>query len=79
MGTGASRTRSGGIGFDVPEYEIDGGGSARTLGPSILTGDDPLRDAGCDVRDAVDRHFDETMQRSSEVHLHFVRDEIVLA
>ena len=79
MGTGASRTRSGGIGFDVPEYEIDGRCSARSLGSSILTGGGPLDDVRRDVRDAVDRHFDETMQRPSEVHLHFVRDEIVLA
>ena len=30
------------------------------------------------VRDAVDRHFDETMQRPSVIRPSFVRDEIVL-
>ena len=79
MGTGASRTRSSGIVFDVPEDEINEGCSARALGPFVLTGDDPYRGVRCGIRDAIDRHFDETMQRSSEVHLHFVRDEIVLA
>ena len=73
MGTGASRTRSSGIVFDAPEGEIDGGCSARSRS-SILTGGGPL-----DVRDAVDRHFDETMQRRSVIRLHFVRDEVALA
>jgi len=79
MGTWASRTRSSGIVFDVPEDEIDEGCSARALRPFVLTGDGPFQDVRCGIRDAIDRHFDETMQRSSEVHPHFVRDEIVLA
>lgn len=79
MGTGASRTRSSGIVFDVPEDEIDEGCSARALGPFVLTGDGPFRDVRCGIRDIIDRYFDEAMQRSNEVHLHFVRDETVLA
>ena len=79
MGTGASRARSSGIVFDVPEDEIDGECPARALGRFVLPGDGPLRDAGFDVRDTGDHHFDETMQRPRGTRLHFVRDEIVLA
>ena len=78
-GTGASRTRSGGIVAEITRDEVDGSGSARSLGPSILTGDGPHGDMHRNVRDAVNRHFDETMQRPSVICLHFVTDEIVLA
>ena len=79
MDTLASRTRSSGNVFEVTQDEIDGGGSVRSLGHPILTGGGPLDDMRRNVRDAVDHHFDETMQRPSVTRLHFVRDEVVLA
>ena len=79
MGTGASRTRLSGIVFETTRDEVDGGGSARSLGHSILTGGGTLDDMRRNVRDAIDRYFDETIQRPSVTRLHVVRDEIVLA
>lgn len=46
---------------------------------STLTGGGPFDDMRGNARDASDCHFGETMQRSSVMHLHFVRDEIVSA
>ena len=54
-------------------------GAARRArsGHSIPTEGGPLDDMRCDVRDAIGRHFDESMQRPSVIRLHFVRDEIM--
>ena len=79
MGAWAVRARSGGIGFDMPEGEIDGYGSVRALGRFGVTGGGPLGDVGCDLRNTDNRHFEETMQRPSVTHLNFVRDESVSA
>ena len=79
MGTGASCTRLSGIVFEATQGEVDGGGSARVLGHSILTRDSLLGDVRRNVRDAIECRFDEAMQRSSVIRLHFARDEIVLA
>lgn len=79
MGPGTSRTRSSGTVFGITQGEVDGGGSARSLGHSIPTGGGPFDDVRRDVRDAGDHHhYDESMQRPNAIRLHFVRDEIVL-
>lgn len=77
MGPGASRTRWSGSVFEIIQDKVDGGGSTHSLGHSILTGGGPLDDMRRNVRDAIDCHLGETMQRSSVIRLHFVRDEIV--
>lgn len=63
--------------FEVTEDEVDGGYSASALGYSIHTQGDSVKDIRRNVREAVDCHFDETMERPSVIRLHFVRDEIM--
>ena len=65
--------------FEVTEDEVDGGYSASALGYGIHTQGDSVEDIRRNVREAVDCHFDETMERPSVIRLHFVRDEIMAA
>ena len=78
MGPEASRTRWNRSVFEATQDEVDRGGSARSLGHSILTGGGPLDDVRRNVPDAIDCHLGEIMQRPSVMRLHFVRDEFVL-
>ena len=63
--------------FEVTEDEVDGGYSASALGYGIHTQGDGVEEIRRNVREAVDCHFDETMERPSVIRLHFVRDEIM--
>ena len=65
--------------FEVTEDEADGGYSASALGYGIHTQGDCVEDIRRNVREAVECHFDETMERPSMIRLHFVRDEIMAA
>ena len=65
--------------FEVTEDEVDGGYSASALGYGIHTQGGSVEDIRRNVREAVDCHFDETMERPSVIRLHFVRDEIMAA
>lgn len=65
------------ITFEVSEDEIDGGYSASALEYGIHTQGDTLDELRCNIREAVDCYFDETMKRPDTVCLRFVRDEIL--
>ncbi len=65
--------------FEVTEDEIDGGYSASALGYGIHTQGYSLEELRCNVREAVDCYFDDTMPRPKLIRLHFVRDEILAA
>ena len=61
--------------FEVREEEIEGGFTASALGESIHTQGDSLPELRRNVREAVETHFDETMEMPRVIRLHFVRDE----
>jgi hypothetical protein len=63
--------------FEVREDEVDGGYNATALGYGIHTQGDTLEELRTMVKDAVDCHFDETMQAPKMIRLHFVRDEVL--
>ena len=65
--------------FEVTEDEMDGGYSATALGYGIHTQGDSVEEVRCNVREAVDCYFDESMERPGLIRLHFVRDEIIAA
>jgi len=65
--------------FEVTEDEIDGGYSASAAGYGIHTQGGSLEEIRRNVKEAVDCHFDDTMQRPKLIRLHFVRDEILAA
>ncbi len=63
--------------FEVTEDEVDGGYSASALGYGIHTQAETTEELRCNVREAVECYFDDTMQRPSLIRLHFVRDEVL--
>jgi predicted RNase H-like HicB family nuclease len=63
--------------FEVREDEADGGYVATALGHSIVTQGDTLDELRANVKEAVDCHFDQTMQAPKIIRLHFVRDEVL--
>ena len=63
--------------FEVREDEADGGYTATALGYGIHTQGDALEELRAMVKDAVDCHFDETMEAPKLIRLHFVRDEVL--
>lgn len=65
--------------FEVSEDEVDGGYAASALGCGIHTQGDSLEEIRRNVKEAVDCHFDETMQRPKSIRLRFVRDEVLAA
>lgn len=65
--------------FEVSEDEMDGGYAASALGCGIHTQGDSLEEIRRNVKEAVDCHFDETMQRPKSIRLRFVRDEVLAA
>ena len=65
--------------FEVSEDEVDGGYSAGALGYGIHTQGDTVEEIPCNVKEAVDCYFDDTMPRPKLIRLHFVRDEILVA
>ena len=65
--------------FEVLEDEIDGGFTASALGYGIHTQGDDLDELRANVKEAVECHFDETMDAPKMIRLHFVRDEVFAA
>ena len=63
--------------FEVSEDELEGGYTARALGHSIFTEADTIDELRENVREATDAFFDETMEASKVIRLHFVRDELL--
>ncbi len=63
--------------FEVREDEAEGGYIAQALGQGIHTQADTLDELREMVRDAVDCHFDESMDAPKIIRLHFVRDEVL--
>lgn len=56
----------------------EGGFTARSLGPSIVTQADTLDELRLNVREATECHFDDG-QGPKIIRLHFVREEIISA
>jgi hypothetical protein len=61
----------------VVEAFPNGGFIARALGQSIFTEANDLRNLHQQVHDAVRCHFDED-KAPFYIHLHFLRDEVIL-
>lgn len=54
----------------------EGGLTARAVGHSIFTEAETLEELRCNVREAVDCHFEQG-QRPRLIRLHIVRDEVL--
>lgn len=65
------------ITFLIEDAE-EGGYVARAVGASIFTDADDLAALYCNVREAVQCHFDEP-DRPAQIRLKFVREEIIAA
>ena len=63
--------------FEVHEKPMGQGFTASALGESINTEADTLEELRVNVREAVDCHFDESMEPPNIIRLHFVRDELL--
>ena len=63
--------------FEVHEESMGQGFTASALGESINTEADTLKELRVNVREVVDRHFDESMEPPNIIRLHFVRDELL--
>ena len=60
----------------VIEEAVEGGFTARALGPSIFTEAETLDTLRQQVRDAVHCHFDDG-KAPKVIRLHFVREEVL--
>ena len=58
------------------EEAVEGGFTARALGPSIFTEAETLDTLRQQVRDAVNCHFDEG-KAPKVIRLHFIREEVL--
>lgn len=65
--------------FEVTEDDTDGGYTASALGYGIHTQGDSLEDLRCNVKEAVECYFDDSMPRPRVIRLHIVRDELLVA
>jgi predicted RNase H-like HicB family nuclease len=63
--------------FEVREDESEGGYIASALGFGIHTQAESVEELRTRIREAVDCHFDETMEAPRIIRLHFVRDEVM--
>jgi predicted RNase H-like HicB family nuclease len=63
--------------FEVREDETEGGYIASALGFGIHTQAESVEELRARIREAVDCHFDETMEAPRIIRLHFVRDEVM--
>jgi hypothetical protein len=63
--------------FEVHEELMGQGFTASALGESIHTEAESLEELRSNVREAVDCHFDETMESPKIIRLHFVHDELL--
>jgi predicted RNase H-like HicB family nuclease len=68
--------------FVVTEDEVDGGFNARAHWPDgnrdIFTQGDTREELLRNIRDAIECAFDEAEAKPELIHLHFVRDEVVV-
>lgn len=65
--------------FEVRDDEFEGGYIATALGHSIVTQAETKEELREMVRDAVQCHFDESMEMPKVIRLHFVQDEVLAA
>ena len=63
--------------FEVVEQPMGQGFLATAIGVGIHTEADTLEELRTNVREAVDCHFDETMESPKIIRLHFVHDELL--
>jgi len=63
--------------FEVLEDEIEGGYTASALGIGIHTQGETRTELEMNIREAVECHFDETMEKPQVIRLHFVHDEVI--
>ena len=63
--------------FEVLEQPMGQGFLATAIGVGIHTEADTLEELRANVREAVDCHFDESMESPNIIRLHFVRDELL--
>ena len=63
--------------FEVLEQPMGQGFLATAIGVCIHTEADTLEELRANVREAVDCHFDESMEPPNIIRLHFVRDELL--
>ena len=63
------------LSFEITEDEVDGGFSASASDYGIHTQGDSLEEIRCNIKEAFDCYFDETMERPNKIRLHFVSDE----
>ena len=63
--------------FEVIEQPMGQGFLATAIGVGIHTEADTLEELRANVREAVDCHFDESMEPPNIIRLHFVRDELL--
>lgn len=64
--------------FEVSENELDGGYSANALGFGIHMQRDSIDELRQNVRKVVDCSFDSKMERLNLIHLHFLRNELLI-
>ena len=65
--------------FEVSKNELDGGYSATALGFGIHMQGDSIDELRQNVREVVGCSFEATMGQSNLVHLHFVRNELLIS
>ncbi len=65
--------------FEVSEDEVDRGYVADDLGCGIHTQGNSFEEVRRNVKEAVDRYFDDSMQRPKSIRLRFVRNEVLAA
>ena len=63
--------------FEVIEQPMGQGFLATAIGIGIHTEANTLEGLRANVREAVDCHFDESMEPPNIIRLHFVRDELL--
>ena len=63
--------------FEVLEQPMGQGFLATAIGVGIHTEAYTLEELRANVREAVDCHFDESMEPPNIIRLHFVRDELL--
>jgi hypothetical protein len=64
--------------FEVRENEVDRGYTASALGYGVHTPAETVEELRSMVKDAVQCHFDESMEQPKIIRLHFVRDEVLV-
>ncbi len=65
--------------FLVEEDESEGGLFARALSESIYTQGDDIHELRCNIKDAVNCHFENNANKPKMIRLHFVHDEVMAA